>query len=108
MSSRSGTPPAVQVPSQVVELHLPCPKCGSSDAASRYSDGHFYCFACSRRFTGSQGPSSSSMKSPSSSTQSQLSDLLHLSKVVPLTKRHLTADTCQRFNYRVRQNLKGE
>lgn len=26
--------------------HLPCPDCGSSDALSKYSDGHSYCFAC--------------------------------------------------------------
>ncbi len=26
--------------------HEPCPNCGSSDANSRYSDGHAYCFAC--------------------------------------------------------------
>ena len=26
--------------------HEPCNNCGSSDANSRYSDGHAYCFAC--------------------------------------------------------------
>ena len=26
--------------------HLPCEKCGSSDANSLYSDGHTYCFSC--------------------------------------------------------------
>ena len=26
--------------------HEPCDNCGSSDANSRYSDGHAYCFAC--------------------------------------------------------------
>lgn len=26
--------------------HLPCEKCGSSDANSLYDDGHQYCFAC--------------------------------------------------------------
>lgn len=37
-----------------------------------------------------------------------LLDILKGSKVVPLSGRHLTAATCQRFNYRVRKNLKGE
>jgi len=26
--------------------HEPCPNCGSSDANSRYTDGHSYCFVC--------------------------------------------------------------
>jgi len=26
--------------------HIPCDKCGSSDANSLYTDGHTYCFAC--------------------------------------------------------------
>ena len=26
--------------------HEPCPNCGSSDANSRYSDGHSFCFSC--------------------------------------------------------------
>ena len=26
--------------------HLPCPKCGSSDANSEYDDGSRYCFSC--------------------------------------------------------------
>jgi twinkle protein len=27
--------------------HVPCPKCGSSDAGALYDDGHMHCFACS-------------------------------------------------------------
>jgi len=32
--------------------HEPCPKCGSSDALSLYSDGHTYCFVCHDRTGG--------------------------------------------------------
>ena len=32
--------------------HLPCDKCGSSDANSLYTDGHTYCFVCHSRTTG--------------------------------------------------------
>lgn len=32
--------------SQVVELHIPCPSCTSSDGYCTYSDGHGYCFSC--------------------------------------------------------------
>jgi len=33
--------------------HEPCANCGSSDANSRYSDGHAYCFVCHHREDGS-------------------------------------------------------
>ena len=32
--------------------HEPCPKCGSSDALSRYSDNHAICFSCSHYIHG--------------------------------------------------------
>lgn len=32
--------------SELVEAHLPCPECSSSDAYCIYSDGHGYCFSC--------------------------------------------------------------
>jgi twinkle protein len=32
--------------SKIIELHQPCPDCGSSDALCKYEDGHSYCFSC--------------------------------------------------------------
>jgi twinkle protein len=32
--------------SEIIELHQPCPDCGSSDARCTYADGHSYCFSC--------------------------------------------------------------
>jgi len=32
--------------SELTEAHLPCEDCGSSDALSKYSDGHSFCFSC--------------------------------------------------------------
>lgn len=37
---------------EVVEMHLPCPSCGSSDGLTLYSDGHTYCFPCQKRESG--------------------------------------------------------
>jgi len=31
---------------QIIEKHIACPDCGSSDALCKYSDGHSYCFSC--------------------------------------------------------------
>lgn len=33
--------------SKIVEQHIPCDDCGSSDAKCTYEDGHSYCFSCS-------------------------------------------------------------
>ena len=30
----------------IIERHIPCEVCGSSDAKCTYSDGHSYCFSC--------------------------------------------------------------
>ena len=35
-----------QTDSQIIEAHVPCPDCGSSDAMCVYDDGHTYCFSC--------------------------------------------------------------
>jgi len=32
--------------SQLVETHIPCPKCTSSDGYCLYDDGHGYCYVC--------------------------------------------------------------
>lgn len=31
---------------KLVDVHIPCPKCTSSDAYCTYEDGHGYCFSC--------------------------------------------------------------
>jgi twinkle protein len=38
--------------STLTERHLPCEHCGSSDALSKYDDGHSYCFSCNQYFPG--------------------------------------------------------
>lgn len=40
--------------SKVVQLHIPCPHCTSSDAYCIYDDGHGYCYSC-RYHTGYKG-----------------------------------------------------
>lgn len=32
--------------SNIIERHIPCDDCGSSDAKCTYADGHSYCFSC--------------------------------------------------------------
>lgn len=78
--------------------HEPCPKCGSSDALARYSDGHGFCFACESHFQGEDG-------SPTRGRRKMAADILAVSdyegEFRALTKRGISEETCQKFDYRV-------
>ena len=40
---------------KIVDQHVACTACGSSDARCNYDDGHGYCFACSKYFPKEKG-----------------------------------------------------
>jgi len=71
--------------------HLPCPKCGSSDANSLYSDGHTYCFSCGA-YGHPDGEEVPTLRA------SRVSDLIH-GVVQPLAKRRISEETCRKFRY---------
>ena len=76
-------------------FHEPCPECGSSDAGSRYSDGHFFCFACQHYEHGDEeGPTHNH------SGKKHMEGLL-TGEFKSLPKRGLTEDTCRKFGYQV-------
>jgi len=88
-----------QEESEVVEYHLACPDCGSSDALCLYSDSHTYCFACHVRTRGEQqserGHSKMSTRSKKIPPIIANEDLL----LQPLRKRGITQDTCAKYGY---------
>ena len=43
---QSSTSKVTSLPSKIVDQHIPCPSCPSSDAYCTYDDGHGYCFSC--------------------------------------------------------------
>ena len=76
-------------------FHEPCPECSSSDAGSRYSDGHFFCFACQHYEHGDgDGPTHNH------SGKKHMEGLL-TGEFKSLPKRGLTEDTCRKFGYQV-------
>ena len=76
-------------------FHEPCPECGSSDAGSRYSDGHFFCFACQHYEHGDgEGPTHNHFG------KKRMEGLL-TGEFKSLPKRGLTEDTCRKFGYQV-------
>ena len=75
--------------------HEPCTKCGSSDAFSRYDDGHGYCFSC-RNYEKCIGVEQ----------QRRIVNMLPQEtfvegEVTDLNKRCITSETCKRWDYRV-------
>jgi len=78
--------------------HEPCPKCGSSDALARYSDGHGFCFACEAHFQGDEAK-------PRKGGKKMAGDILSVEdyegEFRTLTKRGISEETCKKFDYRV-------
>lgn len=87
--------------SEVVNAHIPCPYCGSHDAAALYDDGHTYCFSCHHT------------EFPQDETEARTTTRMK-HEVIPheymefrnLKARGLSATTCERYNYYVTQTRK--
>lgn len=80
--------------SEVVQRHVPCPNCGSSDGLDVFDDGHTWCYVC-ETYT----PGDGERKEPTVKLMSKdlmPLDSLHLS---PLRKRGISEDTCKKFSY---------
>jgi twinkle protein len=76
----------------------PCPKCGSSDALRKYSDGGSYCFSCKTRFD-VEGKKKDMEETPSSNKVS-LSDIgVFRSRNLP--DRGITKKICEFFGVKV-------
>ena len=76
-------------------FHEPCPECSSSDAGSRYSDGHFFCFAC-QHYEHGDGDDPTNNHSGKKHMEGLLTG-----EFKSLPKRGLTEDTCRKFGYQV-------
>ncbi len=74
--------------------HEPCTNCGSSDANSLFSDGHYYCFSC-ETYTPPDNQAEVSMAM-------EVHDTIFLEvEYKELTKRKLTKKTCEMWGYGV-------
>ena len=75
--------------------HEPCPSCGSRDNLARYSDGHAYCFGCDH-----YEPGDGEVPQRTDEPRRRM-DLIFDAEITSIPNRGLTADTCEKFNYRV-------
>lgn len=75
--------------------HGPCAECGSSDANAFYDDGHTHCFSCGVTKAGDSAPSPKRGRMSKSKTE------FVQGEVQALTKRGITAETCEKWGYKV-------
>ena len=71
--------------------HEPCINCGSSDANSLYTDGHYYCFSC-QTYTPAEGINLNSQSKRKMTNNVQLTGYAQ-----ELRKRRLSVGTCEKF-----------
>lgn len=81
--------------SEIVEAHLPCEKCGSSDANALYDDGHTYCFSCEAYIKSGGG------EREMTTTKKQAKDTIPVADLTlaSLKKRRITQETCRKYGY---------
>lgn len=70
----------------------PCPKCPSSDAFKRHTDGHAHCFSCDHH-EGEGGATSVRAKKREGSFEPLTGEY------IALTKRNISEDTCRKWGY---------
>jgi len=84
-----------------VRQHIPCPKCGSSDAATEYSDGRIFCFSC-RKTTRIDGRPMSAPAAPA-----KAGPIVVSGEYQDLPERGISEKTCRKFGYAVLKTKAG-
>src|SRR5210317_1774894 len=92
--------------------HEPCPKCGSSDALARYSDGHAHCFGAGCNHY----EHASEIINPVIKITHANMKNFQQGEYLDLVKRKISSETCRKFQYQCNEqyqianyfNKKGE
>lgn len=85
--------------------HEPCPSCKSKDNLGRYDDGHGWCFGCGHYEKGETNERGSSPAVPQRvgdgvPVRVPVSPSLLAGEYEALSVRHLSAETCRKWDYR--------
>ena len=76
--------------SKIIERHIPCPNCPSSDAYCIYEDGHGYCYSCNYYYNPNKGL-----------------DNLNEFTYEYISYRGVTRETCQLYNAKTKVAADG-
>lgn len=83
--------------------HTECAECGSSDAASVYTDGHVYCFSCGTHFSAGKafelGMTEEEPEGGEARSMTKQNKGIIRGEVEALPKRGITEDTCRKWGY---------
>ena len=80
---------------EIVQAHIPCPDCGSSDGRTEYID-HYYCFVCEKYTPKTESVTGSkSTRKKRKLPMFQPEDMEYRN----LKARGLTQETCRKFSY---------
>lgn len=94
-------PLLVSLLSNIVEAHIECPHCGSSDAYCTYDDGHGHCFSCGKTDHGD------SAAPPTTPTKKGQRPMIPFGSYQGLPSRGLSEETCQKYGYFVGEDDHG-
>lgn len=98
--------------SELVSKGHPHPECGSSDAAALYSDGHLYCFKCSRVFRTEDGGQALDQghhqAAPAKAGTVELQEYIEQGTPRTIKSRAITQATAKFYDYRIFENHRGE
>jgi len=87
-----------QTESELVE-HIACDECGSSDGNALYTDGHTYCFVCTKHKHGDQVEGTTTPNEPKA--PSEVFGGFIRGEYVDLRKRCISAETCKDMGYEI-------
>ena len=85
--------------SKYLAVHQPCSKCGSSDAATQYSDGSTHCFSCGKTYRTTE-ESKNEMVKTTTTKSLQCKDMASL-EVRGFAERNIFKTTAEHFGVRV-------
>lgn len=82
---------------EFVEVHLPCPDCGSSDALAINDDGWSTCFSCETRTPPDKVQRLEREVTMSQPLTDHVIDLLTHKQYRTITDRNITRETCEKY-----------
>jgi twinkle protein len=88
--------------SDIVEAHVQCDDCGSSDAKTVYVD-HTYCFSCKTRHSTGESDDTPKLKKSKSERP-----LIPFGKFSALLARDISEETCKRYGYFLGKDADGK
>lgn len=91
--------------SPLVQKHLPCPDCGSSDALSIRKDGSTYCFSCTKN---TRPTTQTNYDSFEEMEQQMDFNTVQTLRSFPLSSRGISLDTVAHYNVKMSIDVNGK